>query len=139
VHPNFSGEMDDIQEIHSHQHAIAQCQQYIHQHLSEASIYYTDSTGSAAALVSENESNVEAIANTTAAKEYGLRVFEGNIHDYPNNHTRFIVLAKDEEKIKIDQTPSLDRTNLLITLMEESAKLIHQKLSAIVKQKNNLF
>src|SRR5699024_12396326 len=44
VHPNFSGEMDDIQEIHSHQHAIAQCQQYIHQHLSEASIYYTDST-----------------------------------------------------------------------------------------------
>jgi len=138
VHPNFSGEMDDIQEIHSHQHAIAQCQQYIHQHLSEASIYYTDSTGSAAALVSENESNVAAIANTTAAKEYGLRVFEGNIHDYPNNHTRFIVLAKDEEKIKIDHTPSLERTTLLITLPEDRAGVLHQVLSAFAWRKMNL-
>src|SRR5699024_11479186 len=93
--------------LSSLQHGIAQCLQYIHQHLSEASIYYTDSAGSAAALGSENESNVAAIANTTAAKEYGLRVFEGNIHDYPNNHTRFIVLAKDEEKIKNDHTPYL--------------------------------
>src|SRR5699024_12254105 len=95
------------------------------------SIYYTDSTGSAAALVSENESNVAAIANTTAAKEYGLRVFEGNIHDYPNNHTRFIVLAKDEEKIKIDQTPSLERTTLLITLPEDREGVLLLVLSSL--------
>src|SRR5699024_12369330 len=102
------------------------------------SIYYTDSTGSAAALVSENESNVAAIANTTAAKEYGLRVFEGNIHDYPNNHTRIIVLAKDEEKIKIDQTPSLERTTLLIKLPEDRAGVLHQVLSVFNWRKMNL-
>src|SRR5699024_11584025 len=128
-------EMDDIQEIHSHQHAIAQCQQYIHQHLSEASIYYTDSTGSAAALVSENESNVAAIANTTAAKEYGLRVFEGNIHDYPNNHTLFIVLAKDEGKIKIDHTPTLEKTTILITLTDARAGVLVRVLSAFAWRK----
>src|SRR5699024_5475849 len=138
VHPNFSGQMDDIQEIHSHHHAIAQCQQYIHQHISEATIYYTDSTGSPAALVSENQRIVVAIANTTAAKEYGLRVFEGNIHDYPNNHTRFIVLAKDEEKIKIDHSPSLERTTLLITLPEDRAGVLHQVLSAFAWRKMNL-
>src|SRR5699024_12476649 len=79
-----------------------------------------------------------AIANTTAAKEYGLRVFEGNIHDYPNNHTRFIVLAKDEEKIKIDHTPSLESTTLLITLPEDRAGVLHQVLSAFAWRKMNL-
>src|SRR5699024_11446237 len=102
---------------------------------SEASIYYKDSTGSEATLVRENESNVADIANTTAEKEYGLRVFEGNIHDYPNNHTRFIVLAKDEEKIKIDHTPSLERTTLLITLPEDRAGVLHQVLSAFAWRK----
>src|SRR5699024_304457 len=84
------------------------------------------------------ESNVAAIANTTAAKEYGLRVLEGNIHDYPNNHTRFIVLAKDEENIKIDHTPSLERTTVLITLPADSAGVLHQVLSAFAWRKMNL-
>src|SRR5699024_11007559 len=64
--------------------------------------------------------------------------FEGNIHDYPNNHTRFIVLAKDEENIKIDQTPSLERTTLLITLPEDRAGVLHQVLSAFAWRKMNV-
>lgn len=138
VHPNFSGKPEDIEEIHSHRQAIAQCQQYIHQHHTNALVYYTDSTGSAAEMVSEHESNVAAIANTTAAKEYGLKILKENIHDYPNNHTRFIVLARDEGKIKVDHKTALERTSLLITLPEDRAGVLHQVLSAFAWRKMNL-
>src|SRR5699024_9001231 len=113
VHPNFEGSIQEIEEIHSHSQAIAQCQQYIHKNLPNAIINYTDSTGSAAEMVSENGRKIAAIANTTAAKEYNLNVLQENIHDYANNHTRFVVLAKDENKINIHHKPSLERTTLL--------------------------
>ena len=88
VHSNFNGTLADIKEVHSHRHAIAQCQQYLHKNLPNATIHYTNSTGSAAEMVSANGNPIAAIGNTLAAKEYNLTIFEENIHDYPNNHTR---------------------------------------------------
>ena len=138
VHPDFDGNISDIEEIHSHQQAIAQCQQYIHKHLSDATIHYTDSTGSASQVVSRNGNKHAAIANTSAAEEYGLKIKEANIHDYPNNHTRFAVLAKDEEQINIHHTPVRERTTLLITLPEDRVGVLHQVLSAFTWRKMNL-
>lgn len=138
VHKDFSGELTDITEVHSHRHAIAQCQQYIHKHLPQAAVHYTNSTGSAAEMVSEHTGPVAAIGNTLAAEEYGLTILEENIHDYPNNHTRFIVLAKNKEYIKINHPVDLERTSLLITLPEDRAGVLHQVLSAFAWRKMNL-
>src|SRR5699024_8150327 len=120
--------MDDIQEIHSHQHAIAQCQQYIHQHLSKASIYYTDSTDSASANLRLQNNNDTDISNKTALKDYCLRVLQQNLQDNPNKHKHLIVLTKDDQKIKIDHAPSLDITTLLIPLPEDHEGVPHQVL-----------
>src|SRR5690625_345642 len=138
VHPQFDGKLTDIKEIHSHRHAIAQCQQYIHKHIPNATIHYTNSTGSAAEMVSANSNPVAAIGNILAAEEYGLTIFKQNIHDYPNNHTRFIVLAKEKEVVKINHPVSLERTSLLITLPEDRAGVLHQVLSAFAWRKMNL-
>ena len=53
------------------------------------------STAAAAKFVSENEQLcIAAIGNASAAKEYGLKIVEHNIHDFHFNHTRFFVVSK---------------------------------------------
>lgn len=138
VHRDFNGELSDIKEVHSHRHAIAQCQQYLHKNLPDATIHYTNSTGSAAEMVSANSQPVAAIGNVLAAKEFNLKILRENIHDYPNNHTRFIVLAKDETKVKINHEKDLEKTSLLITLPEDRAGVLHQVLSAFAWRRMNL-
>lgn len=139
VHPNFSGELSDIKEVHSHRHAIAQCQQYIHKHLLNAKVHYTNSTGGAAEMISHiPDKPIAAIGNVLAAKEYGLTLLEENIHDYPNNHTRFIVLTKKNHFMKIKEKTSGEKTTMLITLPEDRAGVLHQVLSAFAWRKMNL-
>src|SRR5690625_6867983 len=44
------------------------------------------------------------------------QIVQKNIHDYPNNHTRFAVLANDPNDVRIQQPKVGDKTTLLITL-----------------------
>jgi len=138
INSNFVGELKNITGVYSHTQAIAQTQQYIHNELPNASIEYTDSTGSAAELVSKSSEPIAAIGNVLAAKEYGLTIAQKDIHDYPNNHTRFIVLTKNKDLIKINQEVVTEKTTLLITLPEDRAGVLHQVLSAFAWRKMSL-
>ncbi len=138
VHPDYTGGLETIEEVHSHRHAIAQCQQYLHKKLPEAEIHYTNSTGSAAEMVSKALRPIAAIGNILAAKEFGLHILEENIHDYPNNHTRFFVLAKEPAEVTINHEKDLEKTTLLVTLPEDRAGVLHQVLSAFAWRKMNL-
>ena len=138
INSNFEGELKNITGVYSHTQAIAQTQQYIHNELPNASIEYTDSTGSAAELVSKSSEPIAAIGNVLAAKEYGLTIAQRDIHDYPNNHTRFIVLTKNKDLIEINQEVVTEKTTLLITLPEDRAGVLHQVLSAFAWRKMSL-
>src|SRR5699024_7349125 len=78
VNKNFTGSMRDIKEVHSHRHAIAQSQQFLHSHLPQATIHFSNSTGSAAEMVSQTEKPIAAIGNRLAAKEFDLTMMEEN-------------------------------------------------------------
>lgn len=138
VRPDFIGELSDITEVHSHSHAIAQCHQYIHKKLNSPSLQYTTSTGRAAELVADDSGPIAAIGNSLAATEYGLRIMEQSIHDFPNNHTRFIVLTKKRELVKIEHPVQAEKTTLKITLPSDQAGALHQILSAFAWRKMNL-
>ena len=138
ANPNFIGNLEDIMEVHSHSHAIAQCHQYLHKNIPNARLHYTSSTGKAAEIVSQTEKPIVAIGNKLAAKEYGLKIIQENIHDYPNNHTRFAVLAKNKEVINIKHPITAEKTSLLITLPSDHAGALHQVLSAFAWRKMNL-
>ncbi|WP_390620589.1 prephenate dehydratase [Oceanobacillus picturae] len=138
VQPTFQGGLGDITEVHSHSHAIAQCHQYLHQSLPEAKIQYTTSTGKAAEIVSKSDLPIAAIGNKLAAEVYGLKLLEENIHDYSNNHTRFVVLCKEEKKLKIKHPVSIEKTSMLISLPSDQAGALHQVLSAFAWRKMSL-
>jgi len=136
--PDYSGDLSDIKEVHSHSHAIAQCHQYLHQNIPNADLRFRSSTGRAAEIVSTSEEPIVAIGNSLAAQEYGLKIIKENIHDYPNNHTRFVVLSKEKHVIKIKQPVSQEKTSLLITMPSDQAGGLHQVLSAFAWRKMNL-
>lgn len=138
VHPDFSGGLADIEQVHSHSHAIAQCHQYIHQYLPNAKIHFASSTGKAAEMISQSTKPIGAIGNSLAAKEYGLQIYKENVHDYPNNHTRFAVLAKDEGLLQINHEMEHEKTSMLITLPSDYAGALHQVLSAFSWRKMSL-
>lgn len=138
LNKSFTGTFADIEEVISHSHAIAQCHQFIHKELPNATIKFANSTGKAAELVAQTDKPQAAIGNVLAAKEYGLNIAKENIHDYPNNHTRFAVLTRDGKKSVINHTSTGEKTTLLITLPTDNPGALHQVLSAFSWRKMNL-
>ncbi|WP_164216353.1 prephenate dehydratase [Virgibacillus sp. YIM 98842] len=139
VHREFKGDLKDISEVHSHSHAIAQCHQYLHKNLPNAKLAFTSSTGKAAQIVGESNSTIAAIGNYLAAEEYGLRLYEENIHDFPNNHTRFLAVSKNSKQpLHIEHDIKLEKTTLLVTLPSDQPGSLHQVLSAFAWRKMNL-
>src|SRR5699024_2847305 len=129
VAPGFSGDLSDVLDVYSHSHAIAQCHQFLHMHMPDANLNFTSSTGKAAEMVSNSEDRMAAIGNKLAAREYGLTIYRENIHDYPNNHTRFAVLAKNKEMLNIKHEAQAEKTSLLITLPSDYAGALYQVLA----------
>ncbi|WP_164668489.1 prephenate dehydratase [Virgibacillus doumboii] len=138
VNQDFDGKLTDLEEVHSHSHAIAQCHQFIHKHIPDASINFTSSTGKAAEIVSNSSRNIAAIGNKLAAKEYGLTIHQQNVHDYPNNHTRFVVLAKNKDAVNIKHEINAEKTSVLIMLPSDYSGALYQVLAAFAWRKMNL-
>ena len=139
VNEKFNEPAAAIKSVYSHSHAIAQCHQFLHKNLPDAQFHYTSSTGAAAEIVSVFKPSVAAIGNELAAEEYGLRILREDIHDYPNNHTRFAVLAKETDAVKVkNQLASSQKTTMMVTLPSDYAGALHQVLSAFAWRKMNL-
>jgi chorismate mutase/prephenate dehydratase len=96
--------MGDIKKVYSHSHAIAECKEWLKEHLHEAPLFDVSSTAMAAQTASEDPSSA-AIASDFAATLYDLQVVEKSIEDHPNNFTRFLVIGrKSPDKSGADKT-----------------------------------
>ncbi len=88
-----SGPLTGISEVLSHPQALAQCSQWLAQHLPQALQLPTSSTAEAARLVRGSRFR-GAIASLEAAAEHGLEVLAYPINDVPGNCTRFLLLRR---------------------------------------------
>ncbi|GER66205.1 prephenate dehydratase [Weizmannia acidilactici] len=137
VHPENVAEWRKTEKIVSHSHALAQCHKFLHREFKHAAVEQMGSTAAAAKYVSEHpELKWAAIANEMAAELYGLEIVKRSIHDYPFNHTRFIVLAYN--KLEIQKAPSFQKSTIMITLPTDKAGSLHQVLSAFAWREINL-
>src|SRR5699024_543111 len=88
---------------------------------------------------SNSEDRMADNGNKLTEREYGLTNYRENIHDYPNNHTRFAVLAKNKEMLNIKHEAQAEKTSLLITLPSDYAGALYQVLAAFAWRKMNLY
>lgn len=140
VHPDHVENWKEIEKVYSHRQAISQCHHFLKNHLPEAEISFKNSTAAAAEWVKHHPGEkAGALGNSLAAQMYGLVTVRQDVHDYPNNHTRFVLLNKDGRKFKSEQTTHVrDKTTLTITLPHDYSGALHQVLSAFAWRKLNM-
>lgn len=85
--------MTDIQSVHAHPQALAQCRQWLDTHLPGVPTQ-SESSNAAAAQLAQKTPGVAAIAGLEAGQRYALNVLAERIEDNKNNTTRFLVLGK---------------------------------------------
>ena len=98
-----------IRKVYSHSQSLAQCHDWLSQHLPRA-VRVPLASNAEAARVAAKEAGAAAIGPEIAAERYGLKLLARAIEDDPKNRTRFLVLGAR------DAGPSgKDRTSLVMT------------------------
>ena len=85
--------VEDIQRVHSHPQALAQCEVNLEQMKIER-VAESDTAGSARLLRERNDRQAAALATRRAAEVYNLEVLADQMEDNPANYTRFLALAQ---------------------------------------------
>lgn len=88
--------MEDIKVVFSHPQGLMQCSEFLEEHKDWQQIAQSNTAGSAKKVLEENDKTQAAIASTSAAEIYGLKVLEENINRNSENTTRFIIVGKDK-------------------------------------------
>lgn len=100
----------EVTKIYAHQQALAQCREWLDENLKDIPCIAVSNNAEAARMAA-NESGAAAIASSTAAEIYGLRIMSANIEDEPDNTTRFLIVGNQS-------TPPSghDKTTLLLSM-----------------------
>ncbi len=110
--------LQGIEVVYSHAQSLAQCHEWLGQHLYGVKTIRVTSNAEAARMASENP-NAAAIAGELAAEHYGLNIIARDIEDEPNNTTRFLVLSAE------DAAPSgHDKTSLVLSTKNRPGSLL---------------
>ena len=110
--------LSDIKEIYSHEQAINQCSEYLHE-LTGINIIPVANTAIAAEMVSKSDrKDVAAISSRNCMELYGLNCLAGSIQDKGNNYTRFICISK-----KLEIYPGSDKTSIMMVLPHRPGSL----------------
>lgn len=117
-----------ISQVLAHPQALAQCRQWLTEHLPGAKQITMSSNAEAARRASEYPS-LAAIAGKRASKIYKLPAIAANIEDATNNVTRFLVLSTQETPPTGD-----DKTSLVCSVPNRAGSLF--KLIGIFAKKD---
>lgn len=134
IHQHLMGKMHGLEKIVrvcSHQQSLAQCRQWLDEHLPGAERIPMSSNAEAARRA-RDEDGTAAIAGQAAADVYGLNVIVPQIEDHPDNTTRFLVIGR-----KLFNASGKDKTTLLISAGDtQSPGTLHRLLEPFAR--NNI-
>ncbi|EHQ24493.1 prephenate dehydratase [Mucilaginibacter paludis] len=96
---------EDVKVVTSHPMALRQCLDFFEAYPHIQLVEGTDTAACAKRVRDEKLTDTVAIANTLAAKLYGLDVLERRIESNRTNYTRFLILTdhNDAEKIQANK------------------------------------
>jgi len=98
--------LEDLEEAHSHVHALGQCRKAIKK-LGLKALVHADTAGAAKDVALWNDPKKAAISSSLAAEIYGLKILKRNIEDAEHNTTRFLVMSKRAGAPKSANGPSI--------------------------------
>jgi prephenate dehydratase len=84
--------LNGLRSVASHPVALAQCERFFSSHPELKRLPAEDTAGSVREVLARGEPSAAAIAGRRAAEHYGGAILAENIHDNPENFTRFVLL-----------------------------------------------
>ena len=136
IHQYLMGRMKSlaaVKRICSHQQSLAQCREWMNEHLPEIEQVPVSSNAEAARRA-RDEQHTAAIAGETAAEVYGLDVLVAKIEDRPDNTTRFLVIGA-----KTFHTSGDDKTTVLVSVSRTDAPgALYRLLEPLAKHEVSL-
>jgi len=107
--------LEDVQRVCAHQQSLAQCRQWLDEHLPQADRVPVPSNAEGARRARDEQGSA-AIGPQAAAEVYGLGVLVADIEDHADNTTRFLVTGSQAFR------PSgRDKTTLLVSASKTDA------------------
>lgn len=89
---------EEIETVESHPAALAQCQIFLAAQPQIKAIETDDTAGSVVRVIKRSNRKHAAIAGRRAAELYGGSIIRSNLEDHPDNHTRFLLLARESDR-----------------------------------------
>jgi prephenate dehydratase len=114
--------LDQVQEVHSHIHALGQCRRLIREH-KLLPVIAGDTAGSAREVAQWNDPTKASLAPPAAAALYGLEVLSAEVEDDPTNTTRFVILADEATLPTREQLPPQVVTSFVFQVRNVPAAL----------------
>jgi prephenate dehydratase len=96
--------LGDIKAVESHVMALGQCRNFLRK-LGVKTMVAADTAGSAREVAERGDKTRAAIASRLAAEIYGLDIVAEDIEDETHSTTRFIVLAREEQRVAAGNGP----------------------------------
>ena len=115
---NPGAALENIKEVYSHEQAISQCGEFLHQHPG-IKVIPVENTALAADMVAKSgRTNIAALSSRSCAELYGLQCLAASIQDKGNNRTRFICISKN-----LEIYPGSDKTSIMMVLPHRPGSL----------------
>lgn len=123
----------DIEIIFSHPQALAQCKLFLEKHFPTTQQVASLSTAAAVQDMYNSSVASAAIGTHRAAVIHQADIITENIQDNSSNATRFVVLARQDNKIT-----GTDKTSFCVSFNEDSPGALHDVLGEFAKRGINL-
>ena len=123
--------LEQVKRLYYHFQPLAQCRQWLRNHLSQVEEVETSSTAKSAELAAQDKESA-AIATSLASEKYGVPILCKHIEDNPANRTRFLVLGYNEP-----EPTGRDKTSLMFSVHNRAGELVHA-LNAFEKYDVNM-
>lgn len=124
-------DLSGVKVVLSHPQALAQCRNYLEEHLPGVELKEVSSTARAVSSLSEVQ-GAAAIGTELAAEIFGMRVVARGIQDNPMSYTRFFILSKSDHP-----RTGHDKTSLIFAVRHVPGAL-YKALKVFAERRINL-
>ena len=111
------GKLEDVDTVYSHPQALGQCREFIEKNNMKTIPSY-DTAGSVKIVKKLDAENCACIASKESSIIYDMPIISENIANNLNNHTRFLILSKEES-----EETEKDKTSIIFSIKHEPGSL----------------
>ena len=112
-----------LRSVSSHPVALAQCEKFFLAHPNLKRVPMEDTAGSVREVIARGDKSFAGIAARRAASIYGGVILTENIHDNPENFTRFVLLVPSAQAAQF-ASPGANKMSIALRLADKPGTLL---------------